>query len=488
MSDYQLDALGWYQFERMCQALLRSRHGAALEAWGGSQDLGRDAYSDGPLNYPHKDVSEPGPFLFQVKFVSAANAAGAKSAPALLRAVRLEASQILDRIADEVWVQPRFYTLLTNVPLNASLRDDVKTILGPVMPGSQILINGAKDIDSMLDSDPGIRLSYPQVLGLRDLEALLTRAVARPIVQRSSFSLEEARRLAPVYVPTEAYNQAISLLARSGFAVLLGPPEMGKTATARMITLAKHCAGWEAYECRNPNDLFTAYARWRPQVFLADDAFGSTEYRPELAEEWAADLGRIIDLADESHWVLWTSRPAPLRQGLRQLHLQGSASKFPSPGEVEVDAAQLSVTEKSLILYRHAKAQHLSTDGTKLIRRFAREIVNSKYFTPLRIQRFVRDELPSILEAPPRERPQLVREAVIIGLQQPTSAMSTSFEVLDPEHKAVLVAMLNSPGGPIRLERLAVDAERYLGSTPTLSVELLVHHIDDHFVRVRARP
>ena len=34
--------------------------------------------------------------------------------------------------------------------------------------------------------------------------------------------------------------------------------------------------------------------RDRPQVFVADDAFGSTEYRPDAAERWARELGRML--------------------------------------------------------------------------------------------------------------------------------------------------------------------------------------------------
>jgi hypothetical protein len=47
MTDYRLDDLGWYEFERLCQALLKAAYGTAIEAWGGSGDLGRDAYAAG---------------------------------------------------------------------------------------------------------------------------------------------------------------------------------------------------------------------------------------------------------------------------------------------------------------------------------------------------------------------------------------------------------------------------------------------------------
>ena len=86
---------------------------------------------------------------------------------------------------------------------------------------------------------------------------------------------------------------------------------MGKTAIARMVGLAKLSDGWELHECTRPDQLWDRFARDRPQVFVADDAFGSTEYRPEAAERWAVELDRVLRAMDERHWLIWTSRPTP---------------------------------------------------------------------------------------------------------------------------------------------------------------------------------
>jgi hypothetical protein len=273
----------------------------------------------------------------------------------------------------------------------------------------------------MLDSEPLIRLSYPQILGLRDLIGLLEQVVHSDVIQRSTLSLESAARLARVFVPTNAYLSALNLLAASGFAVLTGPPEMGKTATARMIALARYSMGWEAYECRHPNDLFGVYNRDHAQVFVADDAFGSTEYRPELAAEWAADLEHIINAADYRHSIIWTSRPGPLNEGIRHLHFQGSAETFPQPSQISVNASRLTVPEKAHILYRHAKAAHLTDSARKFVRKHAKSIVSNRHFTPLRIQRFLRDQLPILLQNKTVNEEEAVANAVASGMQAPTS-------------------------------------------------------------------
>jgi hypothetical protein len=168
-------------------------------------------------------------------------------------------------------------------------------------------------------------------------------------------------------VPTRAYELATGVLERHGFAVLSGPPEMGKTAIARMVALAALTDGWEAHECVRPEELWAAFARDRAQIFVADDAFGSTEYRPDAAERWALELDRVLRALDERHWLIWTSRPAPLAAALRRIHREHGVERFPQSGEVAVDAADLDVAEKAQLLFRHVRAARLGASDVALV-------------------------------------------------------------------------------------------------------------------------
>src|SRR5688572_24819896 len=99
MLEYKLDNLGWEQFEQLIQTLLKAKLGLGIEAWGGSGDWGRDAYFHGKLNYPTTEPRQ-GSFVFQCKFVEAANAAGAKPEKPILNAVRKECSRLKDNLGD----------------------------------------------------------------------------------------------------------------------------------------------------------------------------------------------------------------------------------------------------------------------------------------------------------------------------------------------------------------------------------------------------
>src|SRR5207237_7021836 len=138
---------------------------------------------------------------------------------------------------------------------------------------------GPARLAQLVDERPVVSRRVPSLLGVRDLPPGGT-----------TWDSEAARALARVFVPTRAYDSALAVLERHCFAVLSGPPEMGKTAIARMLGLALELEGWEVHECIRPDQVWAAFAGDRAQLFVADDAFGSTEYRPDARAHWALEL------------------------------------------------------------------------------------------------------------------------------------------------------------------------------------------------------
>jgi hypothetical protein len=283
--------------------------------------------------------------------------------------------------------------------------------------------------------------------------------------------------LADVFVPTGAYARTLDVLAGHRFAVLTGPPEMGKTAIARMVALAQLTCGWEAHECISPEGVWRAFDRDRPQVFIADDAFGSTEYRADAAERWARAIERLLRSLDERHWLIWTSRPAPLRAALRRLHRERGAGRFPAPARVLVDAGELDPVEKMLILYRHAKAAALPIAIRRALRLHGPEIVDNDHFTPERIRRLI---------ARLRSGEWDVGEALTTELTTATEAMATSFATLGPEHRDLLVALLDTPPGPVAERELVAAIRRHHDGSLSRPPAELVDRLSDHFLRVHA--
>ena len=272
----------------------------------------------------------------------------------------------------------------------------------------------------------------------------------RPAPERATFDIAAARDLARVFVPTPAWHQAVAVLREHNFLVLTGPPEMGKTAIARMLGLARLAEGWEVHECIRPEQVEACFERDRPQLFIADDAFGSTEYRPDAADHWANHLDRILRATDENHWLVWTSRPAPLRAGLRRLHRERGGERFPRAG---VGAGRRGGARSG--------GEDPDAVPPRACRRPARRAPERD--PQLRLD----DRLPPALHAgadPPASsrggRPNATsRRRSSAELTEPTEAMAASYAALGREHRELLLAMIDSPPGPVA-ERDLADALR----------------------------
>jgi hypothetical protein len=466
---YRLDELGWLQFERLCHLVLEREAGLTELTWLGSGDQGRTATVD------HDVVLEPpaarltAPFAVAVLWV--------RPDPTLTsRLKRLFDGALAVRSELNGWFER--VLVLTNL----EAREAQPALARRFREFQQLVVLGADELGLSIDRHPAVRAALPSVLGLRDLEPLIA-AQAR---QSSTLDVLAAQELARVFWPTRAYERARTVLGRHRFVVLTGPPEMGKTAIARMLALAQLTSGWEAHECTQPDQVWRVFDPNRAQVFVADDAFGSTEYRADAAELWARELGRLLTSLDETHWLIWTSRPAPLKAGLRRVQRERGSERFPAPAEVLVDAGALDLAEKTLILFRHAKARHAGGEARRLLRSAGVSIVEHPHFTPERIRRFAAERLDELPAAAGSGGERRVLSLVEHELARPTEAMKTSFRALEDEHRELLIALLDAPAGLIDERDLAATVRRHHARGLSRPPAELIDRLTDHFLRVTA--
>ncbi len=467
-SPYRLDDLGWLQFDRLCGLVLDAEAGMGTLNWRGQSDTWRVATVEEPLVLRSRRVRLHAPVTVVAFWVPDDAPAGARLSELVGRVATLldDAEPV---VADEVLV----LTNLPTVDAGAALRAEA------FGRRRRLVVIGADGIGASLDREPDLRLAMPSVLGLRDLGPLLGSEVC----DRSSFDIAAAQELARVFWPTRAYQRALAVLRQHRFVVLTGPPEMGKTAIAQMLALAQLTDGWEAHECTDPYEVWRVFDPDRRQVFIADDAFGSTEYRPDSAERWALGLGRLLRMLDSHHWLIWTSRPAPLKAGLRRVQRERGSAHFPAPGEVLVDASDLDLEEKTVILFRHAKARGASIAARRLLRSAGLSIIEHPHFTPERIRRFVTDRLEDLPDLTDHDLTRL-GEMVERELASPTEAMRNSFRALAPEHRDLLISLLDAPAGLIDERELASSVRRHHPGGLSRAPGELVDRLTDHFLRV----
>jgi hypothetical protein len=488
---FNLDALGWCDFELLVQSLLKRFLGLGIEAWGGRSDWGRDAYAEGPLAFP-SDVLTDGPFIFQCKFVENASASGAKPFRALSTACDRELDRIgsrtaatnrQDRNSQSRWSTPSHFALYTNAPLTGRQREELRVKIKSQLRQCAVTIHDGNDICSSLLGAPELARPFPQILSLRDLEGLFREWVTPEISTRSAATILQAQEISQVFVPTRAYFDAISKLLNHKFVVLEGPPEVGKTAIGRMIGMAQLALSWEVIECKRPQEMLARFRKERQQVFIGDDFFGRTEYDPSRISDWQEELPNILSHLDRNHWLILTTRAHLLAIAKRTLDVAGANHRFPDLGEVVVDAGQLTEPEKARILYRHAK--RLPVFLKEVIKGEAQSIVDDSHFTPHRI-RLLASDLTI------RSKNEHITHAAAIALvhdvlTNPTKEMRTSFRSLTAPHKWLLFAMLEADDGRVHPRAGSADdlPERYERLCPPDELEdcfLIAQELSESFV------
>jgi hypothetical protein len=456
------DELGWRQFFDLCAGVLEVDAGVRAGLWVGVED--RDWHVIAPAGLDLAGCPAlPGPCYVRSVWVP--------DRARVRRSVALEGELVAvrDELTAEGWADS--VLVLSNYAGVFADRSRVPDFFG----SDRAVLLGPGWLSGRVDGSALLRRSMPSLLGLGDLD----RWLAPGARARSTLDVGAARELSSVFVPTRAYARAIGVLQAHHFAVLTGPPEMGKTAIARMTGLALMTDGWEAFECTAPDEIDRVFDAGRRQVFIADDAFGSTEFRPEAAERWAREMESLLRMMDQDHWLIWTSRPAPLRAGLGRIHRERGAERFPRPGEVLVDAGALSLDEKVLILLRHAKATCTPAVRSGL-RAAGYTIVSHPHFTPERIRRLAAaDNLP-LHDIGSHDLDTIIAEQI----RTPTGAMAASFRALSSEHQALLYAFLDAPPGPVEERELAHLTRRHRPEGLSSSPMELVDRLTDHFLRV----
>jgi hypothetical protein len=497
MLRYHLDDLGPYQFEKLTQSALKAVGGLTIESWGNRGDWGRDSYSPGPLRFPNSKVQTTGPFIFQTKFVEGANSAGARPQAALVSSASKEVSRILDRIKKHIWKEPTHFTFITNSLVGADCREKIRALFEKVMPSARVVVWGGDDVCDVLDRRPSIARAFPQLLSIRDLDQLIAFALTKESRERSQTALQLAKELVPVFAPTSAYERAWRVLRKHHFAVLEGPPEVGKSAIAWMIGLTQAAQGWETVVCNTPDVFFQMLSVSRPQVFIADDAFGRTEYDPTRTSKWEADLDMVLHRLDRHHWLIWTSRKHILERACERMDAQGKARSFPDPGSVLVDVSELSVEERALILFRHARSAGLEKEAKALVRKHASEIIHDPEFTPERMRRFVHESLPRIVSElrSGNIKDSQAKIAIQEALSNPTKQMRLTFQKLPAAYKWFLVALLEVPastGVPFseveksgNIDNLHSLYTEYCPDQDHEPFKTVTDHLTEAFVKVR---
>lgn len=479
---YRISNIGWYNFELLVQTLLKTIIGSGVTSIGGSKDKGRDAAFVGVAAFPTPECQWEGNWIFQVKYIDFEEQGVDAARSSLKASLGGELQTTLLRHRDT-----NNYILLTDVPLTAQTRSDLnEVVVSSGFKGNFASVDG-KEICQFLDIHNDIRKSYPQLLGLADLDVI----VNRDLYARSQAYLEVWQPMLATYVQTEAHTKAMSLLKKKHFIVLDGPPEAGKSTIAGALALIHAADGFEIIDVRSSNDVFRApdekdakkKKEEKRRLFVADDAIGSISLEPARADEWSRDLPGILRKLSKNRLLVWTARRYILEEALGTSRLREAEAEFPRPHEVLVEVGKLTSMQKAEILYNHAKHANLSVGHRDLIRTYANNIINHPNFSPLRIRELTSVVLKQSPEDP--QAPTLTWQAVCDFLNNPGETWIQAFRKLSQSEQILISAMLDFDG-PTAERALRASYERHISNREGghLSFKECVDRLDHSFLSV----
>ncbi len=236
---YRLSVLGWYNFETLVLTMLKVIIGPGVTSFGGTKDGGRDASFEGTALFPSDSENWQGKWIFQVKY-SELESIESESGTMVLSTLRKEMSRILENNS------PDNYILITNYRISASLREDLCNLAREAgLQGRFHSIDG-REVCEFLDIHPQLRRSFPELLGLADVDQVINKEL---YVRSQAFVSDWQPRLV-TFVAVSQYFVALDILRNHNFVVIDGPPEVGKSFIGAAITLvyAADGVGSSSYE------------------------------------------------------------------------------------------------------------------------------------------------------------------------------------------------------------------------------------------------
>ena len=252
MSRYNLEKLGWFNFESLLRCLLKEILGSGLSAFSASGDQGRDATFNGKASgFPSDAAQWDGNWIIQARHMEYSSRGAKHVCNELHRTLPGGIRNVLTKHAFE----PVNYLFCTNCPFTASDKDEIDRIALDFNQIHNFAVLDETAIEELLDGNPRVVSAFPQILGVGRIKESPTW----DLPQRSYQYLESAQADISKFVATGPYLDSLELLHKHDFCILTGPPKMGTTFTAYALSAAFSSLGFEIHELRTQREFYDAF-------------------------------------------------------------------------------------------------------------------------------------------------------------------------------------------------------------------------------------
>ena len=232
------------EFEDLTRDLVGANLGVRFEGFCQGPDGGIDG----------RHASSSGEIILQAKHYAGSSFAD-------LKRVMTNERAAIDRL------KPFRYILATSKGLTPDNKDSLEQVIGPALL-SQDDILGPEDLNTLLRRFPEIDKANIKLW--LSSSAVLDRIINAATYFFTSMSREEVEAKVLVYVPNPSFREAQQKLEANHVLIVSGPPGVGKTTLAEMLSYSYIAEEWEFAAIRSLVDGFAAIVDAKKQIFFFD--------------------------------------------------------------------------------------------------------------------------------------------------------------------------------------------------------------------------